>query len=307
MRTSDSKKQNDMKKISIGLPVYNGENHIRKNLDSILAQTLKDFELIISDNASTDSTPAICKEYAKKDKRIRYIKQEKNIGMKENFAFVLQEAKHNYFVWTGVDDIMLPEFLEKNFNILESNSNFVGSISKTKAFNNGNLNYEPIDSHFKKIFKKLYSFKKFEVKSTSGTFEERAILCLRKHMCNTLYSVFRTDELRKGFVYEKFHGSDWALCLNVLKYGNIHVIDEFLLHKFEGGEGSRGVIYLARVFNEGIGIIFPFYPFTSWFASNFGTKILMKNLDFFFILNLETMLSQIIDLSRLFLHRILKK
>ena len=68
-----------MKKISIGLPVYNGENHIRKNLDSILAQTFKDFELIISDNASTDSTPAICKEYAKKDKRIRYIKQEKNI------------------------------------------------------------------------------------------------------------------------------------------------------------------------------------------------------------------------------------
>jgi len=224
-----------MKKISIGLPVYNGENHIRKSLDSILAQTFKDFELIISDNASTDSTPAICKEYATKDKRIRYIKKEKNIGMKENFAFVLQEAKHDYFVWIAADDIMLPEFLEKNFNVLESNPNFVGSVSKIKAFNNGNLNSDPIDSHFKKIFKKLYSFKKFEIQSTSGTYEERVMLCLRKHMCSTIYSIFRTNELRKGFVYEKFNASDWALCLNVLKYGDIHVIDQVLMHKFEGG------------------------------------------------------------------------
>jgi len=67
-------------KVTIGLPVYNGEKFIRKNLDSLLSQSYPYFELIISDNASTDSTSSICKEYEKKDKRIRYIRQKKNMG-----------------------------------------------------------------------------------------------------------------------------------------------------------------------------------------------------------------------------------
>src|SRR5438132_4412320 len=115
-------------KISIGLFVYNGEKFLRKRLDSLLCQTFTNFELIISDNASTDSTSAIYEEYAKKDKRIRYVRQEKNMGAMWNFIFVLQEAKCDYFAWAAVDDLMSPDFLEKNINILESNKNTVGRI-----------------------------------------------------------------------------------------------------------------------------------------------------------------------------------
>ncbi|MGI0023127.1 MAG: glycosyltransferase family 2 protein, partial [Nitrososphaeraceae archaeon] len=114
-------------KVSIGLFVYNGEKFIRKRLDSLLEQTFTDFELIISDNASTDFTSAICEEYAKKDKRVRYIHQEKNKGAIWNFIFVLQEAKSDYFVWAAVDDLLSPDFLEKNVKVLESNKNVVGS------------------------------------------------------------------------------------------------------------------------------------------------------------------------------------
>ena len=100
--------------VSIGIPVYNGEKFIRKRLDSVLAQTFKDYELIISDDASTDSTPEICKEYISRDNRIRYIKHDRNMGMTWNFNFVLNEAKYDYFVWGAQDDIWHPNFLEKN-------------------------------------------------------------------------------------------------------------------------------------------------------------------------------------------------
>lgn len=91
--------------VSIGMPVYNGERFIREALDSLLVQTFTDFELIISDNASTDATELICRSYAKQDPRIRYIRQPKNLGALPNFQFVLNEARGEYFMWAACDDV----------------------------------------------------------------------------------------------------------------------------------------------------------------------------------------------------------
>jgi glycosyltransferase involved in cell wall biosynthesis len=91
-------------KVSIGLPVYNGELFLKTAIDSLLNQSYSNFELIISDNNSTDSTQRICQEYAKNDDRIRYIKQEKNIGPYPNFYFVLSQSKGKYFMWAAADD-----------------------------------------------------------------------------------------------------------------------------------------------------------------------------------------------------------
>jgi len=85
-------------KLSIGIPVFNGEKFLRQCLDSLLTQTFANFELIISDNASDDSTSDICNEYSKKFKNFRYFKQKKNMGIKWNFNFVLEQAKCNYFI-----------------------------------------------------------------------------------------------------------------------------------------------------------------------------------------------------------------
>lgn len=90
--------------VSIGMPVYNGERFIREALDSLLAQTFTDFELIISDNASTDATESICRNYAERDSRIRYIQQRENFGALPNFQFVLNEARGEYFMWAACDD-----------------------------------------------------------------------------------------------------------------------------------------------------------------------------------------------------------
>ena len=113
-------------KVSIGMPVYNGEHFIREALDSLLAQTFTDFELIISDNASTDDTEEICQNYASKDSRIRYIRQSKNLGASCNFEFVLDEAVGEYFMWAAHDDKWDKEWIEKlQQKLLNNNTNFV--------------------------------------------------------------------------------------------------------------------------------------------------------------------------------------
>ena len=99
--------------VSIGMPVYNGEPFIREALDSLLAQTFTDFELIISDNGSTDATEAICREYAEKDMRIRYMRQRENRGAVTNFWFVLNEALGEYFMWAAADDRWDHEWISK--------------------------------------------------------------------------------------------------------------------------------------------------------------------------------------------------
>lgn len=104
--------------VSIGMPVYNGEKYIREALDSLLAQTFTDFELIISDNCSTDNTESICKEFISKDSRVKYIRQSTNIGPTANFEFVLHKASGEFYMWAAHDDRWQCTFLEKLVSIL---------------------------------------------------------------------------------------------------------------------------------------------------------------------------------------------
>lgn len=100
-------------KVSIGMPVYNGAKFVRQALDSLLAQTFTDFELIISDNASIDDTEKICREYADKDSRIRYVRQMQNKGISFNIPFVLGQAVGEYFMWAAHDDFWASSYIEE--------------------------------------------------------------------------------------------------------------------------------------------------------------------------------------------------
>jgi glycosyltransferase involved in cell wall biosynthesis len=99
--------------VSIGMPVYNGEKYICEALDSVVAQTYQDFEVIVSDNASNDKTKAICADYCERDSRIKYFRQDQNLGGHWNFNFVVQKANGSMFTWLAHDDILEPNFLEK--------------------------------------------------------------------------------------------------------------------------------------------------------------------------------------------------
>ncbi len=105
--------------VSIGMPVYNGEAHVREAIESILAQTFTDFELIIGDNCSEDSTPRICREYAEGDKRVRYFRHQSNLGASKNFTFVFDQARGEYFKWAAHDDVIAPSYLQRCVEILD--------------------------------------------------------------------------------------------------------------------------------------------------------------------------------------------
>ena len=94
------------------MPVYNGAKYIRAAVDSLLAQTFADFELIISDNASTDGTETICREYAARDRRVRYTRQNENYGPFLNFKFVMDKAFGEYFMWAAADDVWDLRYIE---------------------------------------------------------------------------------------------------------------------------------------------------------------------------------------------------
>ncbi len=111
------------------MPVYNGGQVIAAALDALLAQSFSDFELIISDNGSTDNTADICLSYAGRDSRIRYIRQEENIGVANNFLTVFQEARAEYFKWQSCDDLISSDFVEINIQFLRENSEYVASTS----------------------------------------------------------------------------------------------------------------------------------------------------------------------------------
>jgi glycosyltransferase involved in cell wall biosynthesis len=99
--------------VSVGLPVYNGEKYLKQALYSICNQDFHDFELIISDNASIDGTAEICKTYAANDSRIRYLRNEKNIGAARNYERVFELSRGELFKWCSHDDVCHPSFLRR--------------------------------------------------------------------------------------------------------------------------------------------------------------------------------------------------
>ncbi len=112
---------NIIAKVTIGLPVYNGEKYIKEAINSALSQTFSNFKLLISDNASTDGTEQICREIAKEDSRIEYIRHHENMGALNNFRYVQQKAEHSdYFIWLASDDRLLPSFLERAVETLDA-------------------------------------------------------------------------------------------------------------------------------------------------------------------------------------------
>jgi glycosyltransferase involved in cell wall biosynthesis len=112
-------------KITVGIPVYNGANYLAAAIDSILAQSCGDFDLLISDNASTDGTEDICRTYARMDRRIRYIRQLRNLGAATNYNVLVQMSENPYFKWAAHDDLLAPDFLAACVEVLDRDPNVV--------------------------------------------------------------------------------------------------------------------------------------------------------------------------------------
>jgi glycosyltransferase involved in cell wall biosynthesis len=115
------------------MPVYNGEQFLEQAIQSALGQSFADFELILSDNASTDRTPEICKAYAARDPRVRYYRGDINRGASWNFNHVFGLARADYFKWAAADDTFEPQFLERCFEALEREPSAVLAYTRAAA------------------------------------------------------------------------------------------------------------------------------------------------------------------------------
>jgi glycosyltransferase involved in cell wall biosynthesis len=256
--------------VSIGLPVFNGEILLKKRIDSILNQTCKNFELIISDNASTDGTRKICEEYQKYDDRIQYICQKKNNGPTENFRFVLFHAKAKYFVWAASDDLWEPTFLSKNIDLLESNSSIMGSISEVDFFGKYADRY---NSKSSKIIKNKH------VRPFSGSFSEKAKIALLTGD-TMIYAVYRTNLLKKCMPTEEHFRDGMILMLSLLKFGDFSVYDKILMHRSADGVSSIGRIHSMKQNKAtNLDILLMFLPLIKWSLNHLGIKFLITNLN----------------------------
>jgi glycosyltransferase involved in cell wall biosynthesis len=205
------KKDNNGPMVSIGMPVYNGEDTLRCALDSLLGQSFADFELVISDNASTDATELICREYAERDRRIRYVRQSKNVGAAANFKFVFDEARGDYFMWAASDDIRSRDFVEVNIKFLSANPEYVASTSPN-GFEGRSLDTENLVS--------------FTLDSdVYGRFDRFFEYCWVSH--GIFYSLVRTEVLRDcDIIGQSFIAADWAIDLYLASRGKIHRTSE---------------------------------------------------------------------------------
>lgn len=105
--------------VSLGMPVYQGEAYLAETLNSVLAQEFADFDLLISDNASTDGTADICREYRSRDQRIRYVRNDENLGAARNYNKVFELTTGRYFKWVSYDDLLGPSYLRRCVEVLD--------------------------------------------------------------------------------------------------------------------------------------------------------------------------------------------
>jgi glycosyltransferase involved in cell wall biosynthesis len=132
--------------VTIGMPVWNGEDFIAEAIDSVLGQTFERLTLVISDNASSDRTQAICEDYVRRDKRVRYQRLSRNIGLQGNFARLIDMADGPYFMWTGHDDRWHPAYVERMVAVLEDDPSIVLAGSNAASIDQSGVEWRRFDN-----------------------------------------------------------------------------------------------------------------------------------------------------------------
>ncbi|RMF85673.1 MAG: glycosyltransferase family 2 protein [Planctomycetota bacterium] len=178
--------------VSVGVPVYNGARFLEQALASIRAQTLSDIEIIISDNASTDATPDICRRAAAEDCRVRYTRLERNVGAAANFNRCAALARGAYFKWAAHDDEIAPTLLEKCVDRLERDPRAVLCYSRTRVVDEQG---RPIEDYA------------YDLGGDEPDVAQRFANLIRGHRCYEVFGVIRLDALRQtGMILPCAHG-----------------------------------------------------------------------------------------------------
>ena len=214
-------------KVGVGLLVYNGENFLAAALESHLEQTFEDFELIVSDNGSTDATEEICREYAARDDRVRFVRHETNRGASWNHNFVADASNAEYFKWSAHDDLVAPDYLRRTVEVLDYDPRVVVAHSTTVE----------IDEHGNVLGRYDYPHR-----LNSPRVHERFhdLICIG-YMCHHVFGLIRKSLLREGEAIGHYIESDMVLLAELSLYGRFYDVPEDLfLHRNHPGQSVHG-------------------------------------------------------------------
>jgi glycosyltransferase involved in cell wall biosynthesis len=221
-------------RVSIGLPVFNGEKFLRECLDSLLAQTFADFEIIICDNASSDGTEEICRAYAARDRRIRYHRNPENLGAGRNYNLTFELARGELFKWASHDDVCAPRFLQACVEELDRNAEAVLAFPKMVDVDEGgrSLGVRNI-SHIPRWERGAYdrAHRRFRnLLRTDYTVEE-------------IFGVIRSEVLRKSELIRNYTDSDRTLLVQLGLHGKCVEVPELLFyHRLHAGMSTRAYV-----------------------------------------------------------------
>ena len=228
-------------KLSIGLPVYNGERYLSGTLDSLLGQSYAEFELIVSDNASTDGTEDICRDYCDRDPRVAYHRYDVNRGAAWNFNNAVRLSRGRYFKWAAHDDLYAPTFLERCVEVLDRDPEVVLCFSRTDF----------IDDQGAVI-------REYPFPVDVATASRRRLFRLYAgggHIVHEVFGIIRSSTLRETKLIDGYVGSDLVLLGKLALRGRFHQVPERLfLHREHAG---RSTIATAGV-----------QGFTQWYDSS---------------------------------------
>ncbi len=239
--------------ISIGMPLYNGERFLASALASLLAQTFGEFELIISDNGSTDASREICADHASRDSRIRYVRHEMNRGAAWNFNFVLAQAGGELFKWAACDDVLAPRFLEVCRGALrEQGPGVVLAYPKTALIDSRGSVIEAYDDRMEIAF--------------DSAAERIAHLVRNLRRCNVVFGLIRRQVLVRTGGIRPLSQSDHLLLAELVLRGRFHEVPEVLfyrrMHPEASTEAFRGLVGRARWFDPRARSIGTWFPVT---------------------------------------------
>jgi glycosyltransferase involved in cell wall biosynthesis len=201
-------------RVSIGVPVYNGENYLQEALDSLLNQTYEDFEIILSDNASTDKTREIAESFAARDPRIRYFRNEENLGAARNYNLVFELARGDYFKWAAHDDLCGPELLEQCVSVLDGDPSIVLCYPKTKEIND-----------YGEVTKKFPDEPDISMSSASKRYYQ--CVCVA-HPQVAVFGLIRRSALEQTRLIGYYSSSDRVLLGELALIGKFHEVPEYM-------------------------------------------------------------------------------
>jgi len=209
-------------KLSIGLPVYNGENYLEECVRSMLDQSWGDFELIISDNASSDGTEEICRGFAAQDPRIRYIRQDRNLGAAPNYNVLVERARAPCFKWAAHDDNLLPGFLSATMAAMEADAGAILAYPMTSVIDGEGEEIGLFDDG---------------LALPDATAHERLVRYLRQNftrrrgLCNPIFGIIRTEPLRRTRMIQDFLASDLILLAHLALLGRFVALPDVLFER----------------------------------------------------------------------------